>query len=150
MVNRTRLLQRATVRQYAVRDGRIRLRLPEREVSLPSGQRIRLENVSGWADPLVWGIGGDYGNPDLYELVTDIWVGDRLVDRHRQTFGFREFWIWHTDFFLNGRRILLQGDTGHGGLNEQRFRDIFWPLLRADGINTLRQHDSDYWSVSGV
>jgi len=102
----------AEVRSYAVRDGRVRLRLPPVAATLPAGGRTAVRSAAGWADPLVWGIGGKYGNPDLYDLVTDVVVDGKTVDRHVQTFGFREFWIHHTDFFLNGRRILLQGDVG--------------------------------------
>ena len=139
-----------TVRSYAVRDGRIRLALPERRVTIAAGASAAVSNRLGWADPVLWGPGGAYGDPELYELVTDVSVGGRIVDRHRQPFGFREFWIHATDFFLNGRRIILQGDVGGGDVAIGRFRDVFWPLLRADGINTIRYHDGDYWDVNAV
>jgi hypothetical protein len=104
-----------------------------------------------WADPLTWGIGGRFGEPNLYTLVTDVRVGGALVDRHEVEFGFREFWIFHTDFFLNGRRIFLQGDVGHLEVKDKRRRDVAWPLYRADGINIVRVHDSNsQWSLPAV
>ena len=76
---------------------------------IPAGKTAEVETRSGWADPLIWGIGGKYGNPDMYDLVTDVYLDGKLADRHIQPFGFREFWIHRTDFFLNGKRIILQG-----------------------------------------
>lgn len=140
----------AEVRQMAVKDGRVRLRLPPSRAEVPAGGTATLATASGWADPVLWGIGGKYGEPELYDLVTDVLVDGKVVDRHVQPFGFREFWIRHTDFFLNGRRIILQGDTGHPGISTGRGRDIFWPLLRADGINVVRYHDSEFWSVNAA
>ncbi|MGI6495584.1 MAG: glycoside hydrolase family 2 TIM barrel-domain containing protein [Kiritimatiellia bacterium] len=129
------------VRASVVEAGdRVRLRLPPVRATLAPGSAATLRTASGWADPKVWGIGGAYGSPDLYELVTDLYADGRLVDRHRESFGFREFWIFQTDFFLNGRHIHLQGDTtGQDRLDMQsRFREIYWPLIRADGINIVR------------
>ena len=140
----------ATVRAQVVKNGRAKLFLPPVEVSVPAKGKTTVETSSGWGDPQLWGIGGTYGDPELYDLVTDVQVKGVTVDRHVQRFGFREFWIRHTDFFLNGRRIILQGDTGHPGISTGRGRDIFWPLLRADGINTVRYHDSEFWSVNAA
>ncbi|MBP3393411.1 MAG: hypothetical protein J6M38_02740, partial [Lentisphaeria bacterium] len=150
LVNHTGRTVQAEIRQYAEKNGTIRLKLPSMKKEIPSGRTVEVKNRSGWADPLPWGIGGKYGNPDLYNFVTDVYIDGKLADRHIQPFGFREFWIWHTDFFLNGKRIVLQGDVGHAGCNESKFRDVFWPLYRHDNINTLRYHDSDYWSVTAA
>lgn len=131
------------LRQYAVRDGRIRFRLPDRTGSLATGETVTLANRGLWADPALW----DPAHPDLYELVSDLEVGGKLIDRKRDRFGFREFWIHATDFYLNGKRIILQGDVGHADWNISKFCDVAWPLYRRDGINTLRIHDSSYWSA---
>jgi len=140
----------AEVRAYAVKDGRVRFRLPPARTTVRAGETVGTTRVAGWADPVLWGIGGAYGEPELYDLVTDVSVDGRIVDRHVQPFGFREFWIRHTDFFLNGKRIILQGDTGHPRISTGRGRDVFWPLLRADGINIVRYHDSEYWSLGAA
>ena len=136
------------VRQYAVERGRIRLALPSVRTEIEAGGVATVDASERWRDPKVWGIGGEYGDPDLYELVTDVLVDGRRVDRHVQEFGFREFWIGGTAFFLNGRRIVLQGDVGQPRLAVAKWRDVMWPLLRKDGINTIRLHDGDWWSES--
>ena len=141
----------ATVSAYAVRDGRVRFRLPEKTAAIPAGGAATVKAQDVWSDPLTWGIGGRFGEPNLYTLVTDVRVGGALVDRHEVEFGFREFWIFHTDFFLNGRRIFLQGDVGHLEVKDKRRRDVAWPLYRADGINIVRVHDSgSQWSLPAV
>ena len=139
---------RAEVRQYAAECGRIRFALPPVQVEIAAGGTGTVKTVGRWSDPKVWGIGGKYGDPDLYDLVTDVFVDGRRTDRHVQTFGFREFWIRSTAFFLNGRRIILQGDVGQPHLSVAKWRDVMWPLLRKDGINVIRLHDGDWWSES--
>ncbi len=150
LVNRSADGVTATVASYAVRDGRVRFRLPEKSVAIPAGGAATVKAQDVWSDPLTWGIGGRFGEPNLYTLVTDVRVGGALVDRHEVEFGFREFWICHTDFFLNGRRIFLQGDVGHLFVKDKRRREIAWPLYRADGINIIRVHDSDQWSITAA
>lgn len=140
--NRTGEEQRVTVKQYAARDGRIKLEFPAVEKVLPPHQTVSFENAETWADPKCWGIGGKYGDPDLYDLVSDVYRDGKLIDRYVQPFGFREFWIHGTDFYLNGKRIILQGDLGVSTIGIAKFRDVLWPLLRHDGINTFRYHDS--------
>ena len=129
---------RYDVRCYAVRDGRIRCRLPARQVELASGESASVTLSGGWGDAETWGIGGRFGEPNLYTLVTDVLADGKLVDRHEETFGFREFWIHQTDFYLNGKRIFLQGDVGHLDFEDKRNRDVMWPRYRADGINIVR------------
>ena len=150
LVNETGAAEEVEVRQYAVEKDVIRLSLPTKRGTVPAGGRLTLSSASAWADPKPWGPGGRYGDPDLYELVTDVYVGGRRVDRHVETFGFREFTVRSTQFFLNGRRISLQGDTGCSLNHPFRAREVLWPLLRADGVNTMRYHDSQYWSVDAV
>lgn len=134
------------VRQYATEGGRIRFAFPAVRRTVAPGATETVRSGGHWADPDLWGIGGDYGRPHLYELVTDVFMNGCRVDRHIQEFGFREFWVHHTDFFLNGKRIILQGDVGqpHGDL--AKWRDVVWTIHRADGINILRLHDGEYWS----
>jgi len=138
--NRTDKEQGAEIRQYVAQGGRIKLKLQNVKQTLPPHQTITFTNSEKWADPLLWGIGGEYGNPDLYDLVSDVYVDGKLVDRYVQPFGFREFWIHATDFYLNGKRIILQGDLGHYNIAIAKIRDVIWPLLRHDGINIIRYH----------
>lgn len=150
LANRTDRAATLEVRPKVVENGRVRLELPPVRVTLEPGKTAFAASNSKWADPKMWGPGGKYGNPDLYELVSDVYENGRLVDRHRETFGFREFRIFHTDFFLNGKRIVLQGDTGHTAFEHKRVRDIAWNIYREDGVNIQRTHDGAYWSVPAV
>lgn len=146
ITNRTDKFREVLVEPMITENGRIRVRLPAQKVHLPANGFVKISSSTRWADPKPWGIGGQYGDPDLYEMVTDIVEDGRIVDRQTEAFGFREFRIVGTEFFLNGRRIVLQGDTGNSLLQLGRVREIAWDLYREDGINLVRMHDSAYWS----
>ena len=140
----------ATVARFVAEGDRVRLTLPETRVTIAAGETVRTDAASGWADPKPWGIGGPWGEPDLYDLVTEVRVGGVTVDRHVQRFGFREFRVIGTQFFLNGRRIRLNGDTGTAGIAEPHRGEIVLDLLRRDGIDTIRTHDGDSWSAAAL
>ena len=146
LVNRTAAPAEVRLVNSCVLDGRVRFRLPEMKGTVPPGGTLTLRSSGIWNDPVLWGIGGPYGNPVLYDLVSDLYVGGKLADRSVRPFGFREFWIAGSDFFLNGRHIILQGDVGTRGLDNRKHCDVLFPLLRADGINTIRNHDGAFQS----
>jgi len=145
MENRSSVPTQVRLDQYCVRAGRVAYRFGAQTTRIPAGGKAAIGNAGTWVEAEPWGIGGPYGAPVLYDLVSDVQVDGELVDRHIVPFGFREFWIAGTDFYLNGKRIILQGDVGLAGLTPKRL-EVLLPLLRADGINTVRIHDSDYWS----
>ena len=132
--------------QYCALDGRIKYRLKPEELEIAPGGTSTVSNAGTWLEAEPWGIGGDYGKPTLYQMVSDLYVDGQLVDRRTDSFGFREFWIAGTDFFLNGKRIILQGDVGGLPIEIRKFNDVVFPLLRADGVNVIRNHDSAYYS----
>jgi hypothetical protein len=134
-----------------------------------------------WKTPKLWGIGGEWGEPkNLYHLRTRIAVGGHkeLVDTHFQRFGFREFWVEGGQFWLNGKRLPLQGGGNwylqeskapHGNrwfglhmyrsergmnVNVQRWHrhgDIareFFDL--GDELGMLSEPEGAYWGVYGV
>lgn len=130
--------QKFRLEQYAVRDGKIRFRLPPKEGVLEPGKTTVVKNEAKWRNPELW----SHAHPALYSLVSDLYVDGRLADRRSDSFGFREFWIHGVDFFLNGKRIILQGDVGIDLFGYEKCRDVIFPLLRQEGINLLRLHDS--------
>ncbi len=138
------------IKQYVVENGRVRVELTQPKMNSLPNYISQFCSSTKWANPKLWGPGGVYGNPDLYELVTDVYVDGVFTDRQRETFGFREFFIFHTDFFLNGKHIILQGDVGHTHFEHKRVRDIAWNIYREDGINTIRTHDGAYWCLPAV
>lgn len=134
------------LRQYAVRNGRVRLQLPEKSGELPPNSLTVIDLATSWRDPELWSI----ENPALYHLVSDLYVDGQLVDRKTDRFGFREFWIHGVDFFFNGKRIILQGDVGHASWSIGKWCDVAWPLYREDGINMLRLNSGDDWKYPEV
>jgi hypothetical protein len=146
--NRDNVPAEIRLEQYCVLNNRIKYRFPAQNSKIVAGGNTVLVNNGIWLEAEPWGIGGKYGNPTMYDLVSDLYVGSKLIDRQVTPFGFREFWITGTDFYLNGKRIILQGDVGLAGMNNVKMDEVVFPLLRADGINTLRNHDSDYWSIN--
>jgi beta-galactosidase len=62
------------------------------------------------AAPALWSL----ESPSLYQLVTQVIVGNEEVDRHHTRFGIRTI---HFDpnqgFFLNGKRVFLKGTNNH-------------------------------------
>jgi hypothetical protein len=133
-----------TIKQFCVAEGRIRKIVGESSLTVQPETIYESEQKTPWTDAKVWGIGGEYGEPNLYQLVTEIRDDSgKLRDRQTTRFGFREFWVEGTQFYLNGKRIILQGDIGFPYSNLRSFMSIFIPLIRQYNINILRMHDSD-------
>lgn len=55
----------------------------------------------------------DIGAPNLYTLVTELWDGERLLDRVETRFGFRDAEFRADGFYLNGRKVKLVGLNRH-------------------------------------
>lgn len=168
------------VRQSVLKDGRPVLNLPERRLPLTGG--IASDEISKpWPTPDLWGIGGEYGDPrNLYVLRTEVLLpdGDRPLDVRYDRFGFREFWIQDGQFYLNGKRLPLQGGgtwylqeskIAHGNrwwatrffglersmnVNIERWHrhgdvtDEFFDLT--DELGMLNEPEGAYWGVYGI
>ena len=55
----------------------------------------------------------DIDEPNLYSLITELWNGDKLLDRVETRFGFREAEFRADGFYLNGRKVKLRGLNRH-------------------------------------
>ena len=124
--------------QYAIRNGMVCFRLPELQGTLPGGKTIPVRNSAKWKNPEEW----SPKHPALYELVSDLYIDGKLTDRKFDSFGYREFRMRGVDFYLNGKRTIIQGDVGCDEWMYAKRRDVSFPLLRYDNINTIRMHDS--------
>ena len=130
-----------TVGCQVVRRGRRRFRLGDRKVTVSSGPVCELRFRQSWSDPELWGIGGEYGNPVLQYLVVTVKQGEHVVDQHFTRFGFREFWKEGFHFYLNGRRVFIQGDNVGGRMSSRPYQILWQHVLRnTSNINTIRTH----------
>ncbi len=61
--------------------------------------------------PFVW----DAETPEnIYKVRTDLYVDGKLTDTVFDRFGFRDFEFTKDGFFLNGRKVFINGLCGHG------------------------------------
>ncbi|MBM4083976.1 MAG: hypothetical protein FJ272_04225, partial [Planctomycetes bacterium] len=165
------------------------LSLPVQSVKLEPGEARQVSVSAEWPNPKLWGIGGEWGEPKhLYHLRSQVTLvvnpksqiqnPKSPLDTHFQRFGFREFWIEDGQFWLNGKRLPLQGGGNwylqegkapHGhrwfglhmyrsergmNVNIQRWHrhgDIsreFFDL--GDELGMLSEPEGAYWGVSGI
>ncbi|MCD6352036.1 MAG: hypothetical protein J7M26_07945, partial [Armatimonadetes bacterium] len=135
--------------QEVLDHGRVVLRLPGQQVRLVGGAVAIEEASKTWTTARLWGIGGEYGSPrNLYILRTSLYLpGQREpFDVRYDRFGFREFWIEDGQFWLNGKRLPLQGG-GTWYLQESKiphgnrwFARRFFQLERYMNVNIERWH----------
>lgn len=144
VVNQDERSHAMVVVNKVVDDGVEVLELPSSPVVLRPGECRTLSSSRAWPQPKLWGIGGDYGDPHLYDLATEVLDGGESVDCLFTRFGFREFRVDGTQFTLNGRPIPLQGEslTMVGGAYRQHenryYFHLFYDLLRQANVNLVR------------
>ena len=145
--------QKVKLRQRAVRNGRVALELPSRSVLVQPGQTAEVEVSRPWANPVLWGIGGKYGEPELYTLVSELHAdgAERASDYHTTRFGFREMWIEGFHFYLNGHRIYLRGTNGgasgdrqRNAINHRQYVTRLYQAMRSQDLNMYRFHRHTY------
>ena len=93
------------------------------------------------SDPILW----SPEQPYLYELVSEVYLGDDLVDRITTKFGIRtvEF-NTKEGLLLNGQKILLQGACMHhdngplGARAYDRAEERRVEIMKANGYNAIR------------
>lgn len=148
LLNRGEESRTVTVACEAVLDGKTRLRLDSRQVELKPGTRAEVRLTRPWTDPQLWGIGGEYGDPTLYQMVTTVSEGDRVLDQHYQRFGFRELWIAGFHYYLNGKRIFIQGDNFGAHVTSRPALVLLQKALRESAnVNAIRNH---FWFQQGL
>jgi len=134
LTNRTAQPVEVQLTQYVVKAANVKVELPPQRVTVPAHGSIEVKNSIRWGNPELW----EPATPVMYDLVSDLRRQDKLIDRQVQPFGFREVWIYATDFFLNGHRQLFQGNTFEDDFANLKYSSVMLPLLRHDGINLLR------------
>ena len=97
-----------------------------------------------WDNPVLW----SPENPYLYQLSLDLSAAGpnqpEMSDRMSQPFGFREFWAEGRDFFLNGRRVRLRGDSinriPRAYVLTPEYVRAFFQAAKQTNINVVRLH----------
>ncbi len=84
------------------------LELPEKNVTLGSGESHTLTVSAPWDDPELWGY-PPYGEPVLYHLETQLRDKEDVIDRLVTRFGFREFWTEEDKIIFNGKPLRVLG-----------------------------------------
>lgn len=113
---------------------------------LKPGRDGDFEVKAAWEKPLLWGIGGEYGAPNLFRVSCILRRGNEIADRHTFRTGFARFTVEDKLYFaLNGKRIFLQGDhywtsEGHEGATSRAFMMRYFRLLREANFNITRDH----------
>jgi beta-galactosidase len=89
-----------------------------------------------WTNPKLWWP----DDPHMYQVVTRLLIGGKVVDERRTKFGFRE-WQWSGQAFkLNGVPWHFHADTTHAGKIADHDKDKVADYWKKSGINTVR-----YW-----
>ena len=138
--------EKVTIVQQIEKDSRIVLPIGSKEIILKPGETKMIEITKSWKNPELWGF-GKWGKPVLYFLHTSLREKHRIVDTYFTRFGFREFWRENGQFYLNGKKIYILGQSSplyggpfsRGRLNRQ-FLSILLRAHREANISLIRSH----------
>ena len=91
-------------------DGAAVGRLVARNVSVAPDGTATITGALPVREPKLW----DLGAPNLYRMVVTVLKGKKAVDEQTVDFGIRDVrWDAEKGFFLNGKRVELQGTCNH-------------------------------------
>ena len=109
-------------------------------ITLAPGTEGVVEQEIQLADPKLWSC----ESPELYTMETTVLMNGKVIDRKSSNFGVRTI-EWKKDgFFLNGKRVKLQGVCEHhdlgalGGAFHKRGYERKIEKLKAMGCNSIR------------
>jgi len=87
----------------------------------------------------------DIDSPYLYKVVSELKIGDNLVDKYETPFGIRSFaFDQRTGAWLNGRTLKLHGVCNHhdlgalGAAVNRRATERQLQIMKAAGVNAIR------------
>lgn len=103
--NLTPQSQRVTLSGEVLDGDEVVLHFPSAQISLARRERKTVSLEERWHDPRLW----SPDDPYLYDLRVRLSGGDEQQVR----FGFCEFWVEESEFYLNGQRIHLQATSAH-------------------------------------
>jgi beta-galactosidase len=116
--------------------GPAELTMPASRVVIAAGAAQAVTIPAKWANPKLWWP----DDPKMYEVVTRLRAGGKVIDEKRTRFGFRE-WQWTGQTFkLNGVPWHFHADTSYHGPVAEKDRARVADYWKKTGINTVR-----YW-----
>lgn len=86
-------------------------------------------------------------NPNLYGLITKVLINGKAADAKYTRFGWREITISNGNVLLNGKRVVLKGDSWHFlGIPQmtRRYAAAWYHAMRDAHLNTVRLHAEPY------
>jgi hypothetical protein len=124
------------------KDGReVKSWTSQEKAKIAPGTEKTLATTEAWADPHLWSI----DDPHLYFLETEVLgAGGRILDRHRQRFGFREITWNGPQLYLNGNELFLRGNGDHpqGDLQGgKEYSEAWIRQLKSQGMELMRMHN---------
>jgi len=113
---------------------------PKESLTMDPGKETNRLFVDNWEKPHLW----SYKDPYLYTMVMQVLNGKQVVDEKRFKFGFREYWIEGTNFYLNGKVFEIR-TTPIWSLRWSAEEIKKWmEELKAGNINQIRIHSMGY------
>lgn len=109
-------------------------------ITLAPGTEGVVEQEIQLADPKLWSC----ESPELYTMETTVLMNGKVIDRKSSNFGVRTIEWKKEGFFLNGKRVKLQGVCEHhdlgalGGAFHKRGYERKIEKLKAMGCNSIR------------
>lgn len=117
------------------------LRFSPERIFLRAGDRRTVTLEADWPNPRLWWP----HDPYLYDLVAELrWPTGEAFDRTTWRFGFRDIVIRGIDLLLNGKKLVMRGDsyTRYTGVhrNKDEARAVLDRYMRQRHVNSLRLH----------
>lgn len=137
---------RLTVKNILLDPARKQVDVVSGKYTIDANGKICAHQKTKILNPKLW----SPDRPDLYAVVTEIFVGGRLDDKYETPLGIRWFTFTpDSGFFLNGKRLELRGmniHAGFGGLgtalpDEANEYDV--ALAKQMGCNIIRSAHND-------
>ena len=120
------------------------LELPARVVRIPAHGEIRVMLSMAVKGRLrLWST----DTPNLYYLVVKVQEEGRAMDVKSTRFGWRQVSLRESQVLLNGKPIVMRGDSWHFlGIPQlsRRYAEAWYGALRDAGLNAVRLHAQPY------
>jgi beta-galactosidase len=111
------------------------------DASVPANGKQDVAQKLEVANPRLW----DIDHPDLYQAITEVKQGDRVLDRYVTPFGIRTIEFNNEKgFLLNGRYLKIHGVCNHhdlgalGAAVNTRALERQLEIMRSMGVNAIR------------